>query len=123
MNRKGFSLIEIIAVMAVIAIMASIAVHKFVDLGKGASATVARDAVVKFNSAEIHHWTNQKLESGYAGDDQIFELVKKDLIISYNWKEISPTGGTITINSYSYKLVRSPSTLKHYAQWEVSNGA
>lgn len=123
MNSKGFTLIEILAVLLIVGILTAVGVHKFIQLDNSAANVVLRNAVAQFNDTEKHHWTNEKLSETYMSDDQMFELVKADLIVTYNWKEISPTGGIVNINTHTFKVVRQSSTQKGYAIWkEVSSG-
>jgi len=121
-NSKGFTLIEILAVLAIVGILAAVGITKFMDLDNSAAEVVLRDAVAKFNETEKHHWANLKLsEVEYESDDQIFDLVKMDLVKALKWKSISPTGGVVKIGDYHFKVVRQLSTNHGYAIWEVSN--
>lgn len=122
-NSKGFTLLEILAVLLIVGILAAVGVHKFIKLDNSAATIVLQNAVVQFNDTEKHHWANEKLSETYISDDQIFELVKADLIVAYNWQEISSTGGLVNINSNIFKVERQPSTNKGYAIWkEVPSG-
>lgn len=123
-NSKGFTLIEIIAVLAIVAVLAAVGIPKFMDFDNSAAEVVLRDAVAKFNDTEKHHWTNVKLSGvNYEHDDQVFNLVKADLVKTLTWKSISPTGGVVMIRDHSFNIVRKPSTKSSYAIWEeVPNG-
>jgi len=120
MSQKGFTLLELICVLAIVGLMASFGVVKFIKLDDTAAQTVARDAVVKFNDTEIHHWSNAKLADQYVDDDQLFELVKADLIKVHKWQSVSSEGGMISIREHSFQLIRKPSTVSRYGTWEVS---
>jgi len=124
MNSKGFTLLEILIVLAIIGILAAVGTVKFIRFDNSAAKIVLRDAVAKFNDTEKHHWTNLKLsEYEYESDDQVFDLVKEDLIKTLTWQSISPTGGVVMIKNHSFNVVRQPSTRIGYAIWkEASNG-
>lgn len=123
LNSKGFTLIEFIAVLTILGILVAVGVHQFMKVDNSAASVVLRDAVAKFNDAEKHHWTNFKLSGNtYENDDQIFDLVKTDLVKILNWKSISPTGGVVGIRDHYFTVVRKPSTQYGYAVWEVSDG-
>ncbi len=122
-NNRGFTLIEILAVLLIVGVLAAVGVHKFMQLDNSAASVVLRDAVTKINTVEKQHWTNVKISEGYKDDDQIFQLVKPDLIDLCNWQGISSTGGTINIKNHALQLQRVPSLMNQYAIWkEVSNG-
>ena len=121
-NSKGFTLLEVLAVLAIVGVLAAIGVYKFMEVDDSASKVVLRDAVTKFNSAEMHHWTNVKLSEGYENDEKVFELVKADLMKSYQWQSISSTGGSIKIHDLVFQVKRKPSTNNQYSVWEVSDG-
>jgi prepilin-type N-terminal cleavage/methylation domain-containing protein len=122
-NNRGFTLIEILAVLTILGILAAAGVYKFMQLDNSAVLVVLRDAVTKTNTVEMQHWTNVKLSEGYKDDDQIFQLVKPDLVNLCNWQEISSTGGTISMKGNILQLERVPSSVNQYAIWkEVSSG-
>jgi hypothetical protein len=107
----------------IVGILAAVGVHKFMQLDNSATLVVLRDAVTKINTVEKQYWTNVKLSDGYKDDDQIFQLVKPDLIDLCNWQVISSTGGIINAKHHSLQLERLPSLINQYAIWkEVSDG-
>ena len=104
-------------------VLVAVGIHRYVDLDNSAAKVVLRDAVVKFNDTELHHWTNLKLSGeGYEGDEQVFDLVKADLLKSFTWQSISSTGGVVSFKGHSFNVKRKQSTHNGYAVWEVSNG-
>ena len=122
-NNRGFTLIEILAVLTIVGILTAVGVYKFMILDSSATLVVLRDAVTKLNAIEKQHWTNVKLLEDYKDDDQIFQLVKPDLIYLCSWQAISSTGGTISVKDHILQLERVPSLMNQYAIWkEVSNG-
>jgi len=122
MNQKGFTLIEIIAVLTILGILAAVGAVKFIKFDDSAARVVLRDAVVKLNAIERGHWANAKL-SEYVGDEQIFDLVKADVMETHKWQSISPTGGVLKIREQTYQVERQPSMHNKYGIWkEVPNG-
>lgn len=66
MNKKGFTLLELVAVLIIMSVLAAAAVPKFIDLTKGAEKKLVELILADFNSQELMAYHNSLLaESEY----------------------------------------------------------
>jgi prepilin-type N-terminal cleavage/methylation domain-containing protein len=63
-NEKGFTLIEIIAVLIILGILAAVAVPKFVDMQKDAQAKAVEGALAALSSEASMHYAKYLLGGG-----------------------------------------------------------
>lgn len=118
-NQKGFTLVEILAVLVILGIIVGIAAVKFVRVDDGASNVALKSGVSELNSREHLVWINAKM-SEYNNDSDVFDVVDYDLGSDYSWST-GPLrdGGTLVFNGVSKTLVRTPSTADTQAIWEM----
>ena len=80
LNQKGFTLVEIIAVLIILSVLAAIVVPRFIDLDTNARARAIDSGVAELNGRENLSWANLKItDGGYdlaTGDDTIWEMMK-----------------------------------------------
>ena len=85
-NRKGFTLIEVIAVLVLLGILTAIAVPKYIDMSEQAKIKAIEAGVAELNSREALQWgQNQLAGTNVAVDTDLGE----DYIIT-------PVSGTVT---------------------------
>jgi len=84
-NQRGFTLIEIIAVLILLGILAAVAVPKYLDMTSEAKKKAVDAAIAELNSRESMAWGKVKL----AGTSDIDNDV---------WAQVAP-GGTIDLGS------------------------
>jgi len=116
-NQKGFTLIEILAVLIIIAIICSTLVIKF-DLITGMTDNVGSSMVIdNLNTREKMTWFNLKLaDGGYVNDEELFKVV--DYNVDIIWiSGPKPFGGTVNIADQALVLIRNESTLTEPATW------
>jgi len=65
-NQKGFTLIEIIAVLVILGIMAAVAVPKYLGLQKDAELATAKGVVAELNGRASIAYAKQLLATGAA---------------------------------------------------------
>ena len=125
-NDRGFTLLEIIAVLVILSILAAIAVPKYVSLDQSARQRAVDAAIAELNGRETLTWSNHKItSSGYLGDDRIFGTiagpsppVDYDLGSEYTWSgTLAIGGGTITFKKAPVNLTRVGSTTGQPASW------
>jgi len=114
-NDKGFTLIEIIAVLIILSVLAAVVVPRYVDLEEGARQR-AIDAVI----SESLTWANNKIStSGFVSDAKIFGEIDYGIDPNYNWSPSDPTisGGTLLFKEKSFTLSRTASSFLTPAVW------
>ena len=120
-NRKGFTLIEIMAVMVIISVLAGVGVRKFDEISNSASAKALEHALSEINSRELLTWALIKFsDEGWVTDAGLFTALDKNLGQGYSWSSgPSPIGGMLHMTSASITLTRVPSTVISAGKWAV----
>ena len=118
-NSKGFTLLEMMAVLVIMGVMFSITIKKFDILSDNASLTALKVGVRELNTRETLVWTNMKLSDlGWTGDEDVFSAVDKNIGHKYAWNpppDIS--GGKLHYKAKSIDLNRVASTNKTTGVW------
>jgi len=119
-NQKGFTLIELIAVMVIMGVMTSVGVKKYDILSDSAEITAIKAGIRELNTQESLVWIDMKLsDTGWTADVDVYNAVEKNLGQGYSW---SPgpviTGGTLRYKSQSVTLVRNQSTRHTVGSWK-----
>ena len=123
LNQKGFTLIEIMAVLVIMSVLASVAVKKLNTISNTADARAIDVAVSELNSREMLLWTNQKFAPegfGADGDNLIWGALDTALGDEYSWE--SPpnqaTGGTLIFGTVTQPLSRTPASSGAAGRWQ-----
>jgi prepilin-type N-terminal cleavage/methylation domain-containing protein len=119
-NQKGYTLIEIIAVLVMLSILAALAVPRFIDLAESAKRTALNYAVSELDGREYLAWASVKLSSpGWQKDDDVRDQVNYNLGTEYSWQSgPTATGGTLDFKDHPMDLDRSPSTYTTAPDWK-----
>ena len=125
-SEKGFTLLEIIAVLVILSILTAIAVPKYVSLDQSARERAIDAAISELNGRETLTWSNHKItSSGYLGDDRIFGSVAGPsppvdyhLGADYTWGgSLAIGGGIVTFEKFPVNLTRTASTTGQPGSW------
>jgi prepilin-type N-terminal cleavage/methylation domain-containing protein len=119
-NNKGFTLIEIIAVMVILGTLAALAVPRYVDLENNAKQKTIDALKSEINGRESLIWANHKVsESGFVSDAKILDDVIFYYDPNYEWNpgDPKPSGGTLKYKGEFFTFSRTASTKLKPAVW------
>jgi prepilin-type N-terminal cleavage/methylation domain-containing protein len=117
-KQRGFTLIEIIAVLMILSIMASFVSYRFIDLETSARNRVIDSAISELNGRESLVWASTKVSpAGWMGDNAVFAAMNTYLGPDYTWT-VGPTesGGTIEFET-EIVLTRAASSTSAAGNW------
>ena len=119
LKQKGFTLIELMAVMVIMGVMVSVSIKKFDILSDTASITAIKAGVRELNTQETLIWIEMKLsDTGWTTDLDVYNAVDKSLGAGYSWNpDASISGGTLHYKSQSIVLVRDESKRNSVGSW------
>ena len=119
-NTRGFTLIELIAVMVILGVMASVAVKKLDLITDTASDRALLEVTKELNVRETIIWTKIKWTgAGWKDDGTLFATLDTDMGPSYVWTAgPNANGGTVAFKSKSVVLTRTPSTSISMGSWK-----
>lgn len=126
-EEKGFTLIELMAMLVIIGVMASVAVKKYNNISTSAELRAIEVGISELNSRETLTWANLIINQGkYPGDDAIWAMMTAftytDIGSSYQWTSgpDKDVGGHLSFGSQTVSLIREASTLQVAARWRQS---
>jgi prepilin-type N-terminal cleavage/methylation domain-containing protein len=117
-NNKGFTLVEILAVLIILGIILGILVPKYISLNKNAEKAGINMAIVDLNGREMKCWTAQKLNGNWDGDKKIFESCDYE-INGYKWTDLDKTGGLLQFKEIHVRISRRASANHEPANWSI----
>ena len=119
MNKRGFTLIEVVAVMVIMGVMASLSIKKLDLVSHTATDRVIENGLRELNTRETLVWTKIKLsDSGWVNDTNLFSELDTNLGHDFKWAA-TPTalGGTLQFRSKSITLTRTASSNVSVGSW------
>ena len=120
-NSRGFSLIEILAVMVILGVMGSVGFHKFDVLSITAGKAAVREGVKELNTREKLTWVLVKLSNkGWISDAIVWKKMDIHLGSHYDWSPVANSdGGSLYFKSQNVKLNRKYSSSTSSGYWEL----
>ena len=124
-EEKGFTLIELMAMMVIIGVLASVAVKKYTNINNSAELRAIEAGISELNSRETLTWANLIIAQGkYPGDEAIWAMMTTytDIGSSYHWDSgpDKDSGGHLSFGSQTVSLIREASTLQVAGKWRQS---
>ncbi len=119
-NQKGFTLVEIIAVLVILSFLTAVAVPRYIDIEANSKQRNIDGAISELNGRENLNWADQKLSAtGYQNDAQLILALDYNLGTDYVWQPGDPiaVGGNLTFEGETVALNRTPSTVSQPAVW------
>ena len=119
-DQKGFTLLEVLAVMVIVAVLVSTAIHRYERLSDAAEKQSLAIAIRELNIREALTWAKLKISiADWPGDDEVYKSVEKDLGEDYFWDPApARKGGRLRFKSNSASLSRIPSPIGSPAVWK-----
>lgn len=120
-GKKGFTLVEIIAVMVILSVLAAVAIPRYMSLDENARQRAIDAGIAELNGRETLTWSNIKITvTGYIDDATLFPILDTTLGNDYTWVGGAPNenGGTLRFKaSIEVLLTRTESTDIRPGSW------
>ena len=112
-GEKGFTLVEIIAVLVILSVLAAVAIPRYLSIDERARQRAIDAGIAELNGRETLTWSNIKItQTGYVDDASLFAQINTTLGNDYSWEGGRPSdsGGTLKFReTISVPLTRTAS--------------
>jgi hypothetical protein len=96
-------------------IVISIGAYKLIGSSVKAEDSVLTSVIISLNEKELEAWTNLKLDTGWASDEDVYNNLK---MLDYEWQSKNQDGGIIMIRDKAFSLKRIRSAINSYGKWQ-----
>ena len=120
-NPRGFTLVEIIAVLIILSTIAALAIPKFIDLDENAKDRAIDSGISELNGRESLVWADLKVSpAGWSDDTTLFGTLDTFLGADYSWSvAASESGGNLSFQSGTpIELIRTASSSYEPGNWK-----
>jgi prepilin-type N-terminal cleavage/methylation domain-containing protein len=121
-SQKGFTLLELVAVMIILSVLAALAIPRYIDLDAGTRQKAIDAGISELNGRESLTWSNLKISvTGWQDDAATFGTMNTDLGVEYIWTAgPDASGGTIKfgLSGAPVPLSRTQSTEIRPGYWQ-----
>jgi prepilin-type N-terminal cleavage/methylation domain-containing protein len=119
MNMRGFTMLEVVAVMVIMGVMASFGLKKLDQGSHTAADHFVKSGLREMNTRETLVWTQIKLSnSGWVNDSELFSKLDTDLGHHFKWTAApDASGGILQFRSKSISLTRTASSNTSAGNW------
>ncbi len=121
-NQKGFTLIELMAVMVIMGVMFGVFSKKYQQTIAVATTAAKVSSVTKLNTMENISWLVTLLNREYKQDVNVRESEVYDTTLGprYIWQSVNANGGILMFDGSPFQLFRTPSTLASAGRWSFT---
>ena len=120
-HEKGFTLVEIIAVLVILSVLSAVAIPRYLSLDESARQRAIDAGIAELNGRESLTWSNIKITiTGYIDDAGLFPILNTTLGGDYSWVGGQPDrdGGTLKFReSIEVPLARTQSSDIQPGSW------